>query len=111
MIDSLFSEDSEETWPFIAEIIYTTAWCISFYGQIYENYKLKSYQISYKRVEGFSLDYLMFNISGYALYSIYSSIGYFTTIKGAGTVVIGDLVFVYHSVLMVIIQIYQCTIY
>ncbi len=34
--------EEEETWPFIASIIYTAAWSISFYGQVYENYKLKS---------------------------------------------------------------------
>jgi len=62
-------------------------------------------------VEGFSLDYLIFNITGYTLYTIYSSIGYFTDIQGAGTVVIGDLIFVYHSVLMIIIQSIQCLIY
>ena len=37
--------EEEDTWPFVASIIYTTAWCVSFYGQIYENYKLKSYEV------------------------------------------------------------------
>lgn len=32
----------EGGWPLAAAIIYTTAWCLSFYGQIYENYRLKS---------------------------------------------------------------------
>ena len=59
------------------------------------------------RVEGFSLDYLVLNITGYGLYTIYSTVGYFTDIPGAGTVVIADLVFVYHGVLMVTIQVYQ----
>jgi hypothetical protein len=62
-------------------------------------------------VEGFSLDYLAFNISGYTFYTIYSSIGYFTDIEGAGTVVIADLIFVYHSVILVAIQTFQCCIY
>lgn len=35
--------EEEDGWPFAASLIYTAAWCISFYGQIYENYKLKSY--------------------------------------------------------------------
>jgi uncharacterized membrane protein YhdT len=38
----LLGGEEEDTWPFIASIIYTTAWCVSFYGQLYENYKLKS---------------------------------------------------------------------
>lgn len=63
------------------------------------------------RVEGFSLDYLVFNITGYTFYIIYSSVGYFTDIKGAGTVVIADLVFVYHAALMVVIETIQCIIY
>lgn len=62
-------------------------------------------------VEGFSLDYLLLNVSGYTFYTIYTSLGYFTDLGGAGTVVIADLVFVYHSVLMVAIQVYQCCIY
>lgn len=63
--------------------------------------------VSCRRVEGFNLDYLVLNITGYGLYTIYSSVGYFTDIPGAGTVVIADLVFVYHGVLMVTIQVYQ----
>jgi hypothetical protein len=62
-------------------------------------------------VEGFSLDYLIFNINGYTFYTVYSSIGYFTDIHGAGTVVIADLIFVYHSILMVAVQAVQCCIY
>lgn len=53
----------------------------------------------------------MFNITGYTFYIIYSSVGYFTDIKGAGTVVIADLVFVYHAALMVVIETIQCIIY
>ena len=62
-------------------------------------------------VEGFSLDYLVFNVSGYTFYTIYTTLGYFTDLEGAGTVVIADLVFVYHSVVMVAMQVYQCCIY
>lgn len=62
-------------------------------------------------MEGFNLDYLVFNISGYTFYTAYSSIGYFTDVDGAGTVVIADLIFVYHSMLMIAIQVVQCFIY
>lgn len=39
------------------------------------------------------------------------TVGYFTDIKGAGTVVIADLIFVYHAMLMVTIYAVQCIIY
>ena len=59
--------------------------------------------ISTYSVEGFSLDYLMLNLIGYTFYGIYSSIGYFTNTKGAGTVVLADLIFVYHAIPIVIL--------
>lgn len=31
-------------WPEIAAIVYTVAWSVSFYGQIYDNWKLKKYK-------------------------------------------------------------------
>ncbi len=71
----------------------------------------KEVRLLLSSVEGFSLDYLILNISGYIFYVIYSNVGYFTDLKGAGTVVIGDLIFVYHALLMVAIQIIQCLIY
>jgi hypothetical protein len=33
----------ELDWPNIAAIIYTIAWSVSFYGQVYDNHKLKKY--------------------------------------------------------------------
>ena len=51
------------------------------------------------------------NICGYILYGIYSTVGYFTTISGAGTVVLADIIFVYHAITMVIIQTIQACIY
>lgn len=40
-------EEDYTGWPFIASMIYTFAWSISFYGQTYENFKHKSYFIEY----------------------------------------------------------------
>ncbi len=48
---------------------------------------------------------------GYTLYGIYSTIGYFTDIKGAGTVLLPDLIFVYHAIPVVIFQVGQCFYY
>lgn len=36
---------TDDTWPFIASIIYLVTWSVSFYGQIYENWKQKSYSL------------------------------------------------------------------
>lgn len=63
------------------------------------------------RVEGYSLNYLVMNISGYIFYGIYSTLGYFFSFKGAGTVVIADLIFVYHALLMCLVLSVQALIY
>ena len=58
-----------------------------------------------------SLDFLALNICGFAFYAIYSSIGFFTTLTGAGTVVLADIVFAYHALIMVLIWLCQTFIY
>jgi hypothetical protein len=63
------------------------------------------------RVEGFSLNYFAFSFTGYTFYTIYLSIGAFTDLEGAGTIVIADMVFIYHTVFVIIIQLIQCIIY
>ena len=63
------------------------------------------------RVEGFPLNYVLINVTGWTCYSTYTTLGYFTTIKGAGTVVLFDFVFVCHAMLMVAIGCIQCCIY
>jgi hypothetical protein len=45
----------------------------------------------------------MLNLIGYNFYGIYSTVGYFTKISGAGTVVLPDLIFVYHAIPIVIV--------
>lgn len=51
------------------------------------------------------------NFSGYLLYTIYTSLGYFTKIKGAGTVLLPDLLFVYHAMFMLLLFLIQFIIY
>ena len=58
-----------------------------------------------------SLDFLALNICGFAFYALYSSIGFFTTIKGAGTVVLADLLFAYHALVMVLLWLVQTFLY
>jgi hypothetical protein len=48
---------------------------------------------------------------GYVFYAIYSTFGYFFKDPGAGTVVLADLIFIYHGLLMVIIWAIQAAIY
>jgi hypothetical protein len=67
--------------------------------------------IKKSRVEGFSLNYFAFSFTGYTYYTIYLTLGRFSNLKGAGTVVIADLIFIYHTVFMIIIQLIQCIIY
>lgn len=57
------------------------------------------------------MNYLVMNICGDLLYGIYSTLGFFFLFKGAGTVVIADLVFIYHALLMCIILSVQAWIY
>lgn len=63
------------------------------------------------RVEGYSMDYLTMNIVGYVFYSSYSTLGYFFHMKGAGTVVIADLVFPYHALFICLVMAVQAYIY
>ena len=63
-------------------------------------------------MEGLNLNYFALNINGYAFYTIYLSVGYFTPdVKGAGTVVIADLIFVYNAMAMMFVQLFQFCIY
>eukprot|EP01017_Pseudomicrothorax_dubius_P029840 TRINITY_DN3663_c0_g1_i13.p1 TRINITY_DN3663_c0_g1~~TRINITY_DN3663_c0_g1_i13.p1 ORF type:complete len:318 (-),score=62.95 TRINITY_DN3663_c0_g1_i13:155-1024(-) len=85
--------------------IYFFAWSSSFYGQIYENWKLKS-------VEGFSLDYHVLNITGYIFYTTYSTVGYFGgPSHGVKGVTEQDLAFVYHALFAVTVLSVQILIY
>ena len=57
------------------------------------------------------MNYLVMNICGYTYYALYSSIGYFTDIQGAGTVVTFDLIYAYHAMFCVVIEGIQSIIY
>jgi cystinosin len=49
--------------------VYFFAWSISFYPQIYLNWKRKC-------VTGFSIDFAMYNFTGFSAYSAYCLWGY-----------------------------------
>lgn len=94
--------------------VYFVAWSISFYPQIWENWKRKS-------VIGLSFDFLGLNIVGFSLYSLFN-IGlywiqpiqeeYFSRHPtGVNPVQLNDVIFSIHAVFACAITIFQCFIY
>lgn len=98
---------------------YFLAWSISFYPQVYENWKRKS-------VEGLSFDFLFYNITGYIGYSIFNLALYFShTVQveykhkyatkddpdPAIPVEPNDIAFALHALFITIVTIGQCFIY
>jgi len=94
--------------------IYFVAWSISFYPQIYENWKRKS-------VIGLSFDFLGLNVVGFGLYSLFN-IGlywipaiqneYFSRHPtGVNPVQLNDVIFSIHAVFACVVTIFQCFIY
>jgi len=94
--------------------IYFAAWSVSFYPQIYINFKRKS-------VVGYNFDYVSLNIVGFVMYSVfncglfwikYIQDEYFIRYpQGLNPVLINDVVFALHAVVATIIIIIQCCIY
>ncbi|CAD8106812.1 unnamed protein product [Paramecium sonneborni] len=87
---------------------YIFCWSFSFYGQLYENFKVK-------HVQGIAFEFLGLNLSGYLFLSAYTSAGYF---KGgengwpfSGNITLQDLIFAFHSVGITIITIIQIAYY
>ncbi|KAL3269897.1 hypothetical protein HHI36_008954 [Cryptolaemus montrouzieri] len=94
--------------------LYFAAWTISFYPQIYINYKTKS-------VVGLNFDSLAFNLIGFTLYTIFNIGLYFINSvkeeyfdrypRGLNPVHLNDVFFSVHAVLATRIIIIQCCIY
>ncbi|KAK0176740.1 hypothetical protein PV328_000847 [Microctonus aethiopoides] len=94
--------------------IYFLAWSISFYPQIYSNYKRKS-------VVGLNFDFLSLNIVGFFMYALFNcglywipevELEYFRRYpKGLNPVQVNDIFFALHAVLATAITIGQCFIY
>ncbi|KFO74377.1 Cystinosin, partial [Cuculus canorus] len=94
--------------------IYFLAWSISFYPQLFENWRRKS-------VVGLSFDFLALNLTGFIAYSVFN-IGLFwiPLIKeeflvsypsGVNPVAINDVFFSLHAVVLTLLTIIQCCIY
>ncbi|XP_036323478.1 cystinosin homolog isoform X2 [Rhagoletis pomonella] len=94
--------------------IYFVAWSISFYPQIYINFKRKS-------VVGLNFDFLALNLVGFVLYSIFNCGLYWIPEiqaeyasrhpRGLNPVLLNDVVFALHAVFATILTIIQCLIY
>uniref|UniRef100_A0A673X5L0 Cystinosin, lysosomal cystine transporter n=2 Tax=Salmo trutta TaxID=8032 RepID=A0A673X5L0_SALTR len=94
--------------------IYFLAWSISFYPQVYENWRRKS-------VVGLNFDYLALNLTGFIAYSVFN-VGLFWVpyIKeefvkknpnGVNPVDANDVFFSLHAVVLTLVYICQCAIY
>jgi len=94
--------------------VYFFAWSISFYPQIWLNYKRSS-------VEGLNFDFLVLNILGFTCYTIYNWLMYFDHSvqdiyqehhhRALIPVLLNDVVFASHALLACLITGIQCFLY
>jgi LCT (Lysosomal Cystine Transporter) family transporter len=94
--------------------VYFAAWSISFYPQVWLNYKRKS-------VVGLSFDFLALNIVGHSMYAIFNTSLYFSSYfqdeyfrrhpHGMNPVELNDVFFSGHAVILTLITIGQCFYY
>ncbi|XP_064808317.1 cystinosin-like [Oncorhynchus masou masou] len=94
--------------------IYFLAWSISFYPQVYENWRRKS-------VVGLNFDFLALNLTGFIAYSVFN-VGLFwvpymkeefvkKNPNGVNPVDANDVFFSLHAVVLTVVYICQCAIY
>lgn len=94
--------------------VYFAAWSISFYPQMWYNFKRKS-------VVGLNFDFLALNLLGHTLYAIFNSSLYWIKYiedeyfqrfpRGLNPVAINDVVFSIHASVITSLTIAQCFIY
>uniref|UniRef100_A0A8C6VFF9 Cystinosin n=1 Tax=Naja naja TaxID=35670 RepID=A0A8C6VFF9_NAJNA len=94
--------------------IYFLAWSVSFYPQVFENWRRKS-------VVGLSFDFIALNLTGFIAYSVFN-IGLFWIVpikeqflhqypNGVNPVASNDVFFSLHAVAITLFTIFQCLIY
>ncbi|MCJ8737853.1 hypothetical protein PDJAM_G00028910 [Pangasius djambal] len=94
--------------------IYFLAWSVSFYPQVYENWKRKS-------VVGLNFDFLALNLTGFIAYSVFN-VGLFwipyikeeflkKNPNGVNPVDANDVFFSLHAAVLTLIYIFQCAVY
>lgn len=94
--------------------VYFAAWSVSFYPQIWTNYKRKS-------VVGLNFDFVAMNIVGFVMYTIFNAGLYWIPAvqkeyferhpRGLNPVLPNDVGFGVHAVFATIITILQCFVY
>uniref|UniRef100_A0A224XET8 Cystinosin homolog n=1 Tax=Panstrongylus lignarius TaxID=156445 RepID=A0A224XET8_9HEMI len=94
--------------------IYFVAWSVSFYPQIYENWRRKS-------VVGLNIDFVVLNLIGFVLYSVFNCGLYWIPSveaeyfeknpKGLNPVQLNDIVFSLHAACVTLFTLFQCLIY
>lgn len=94
--------------------IYFAAWSISFYPQIWYNFKRKS-------VVGLNFDFLALNLLGHTLYAMFNSSLYWISYieneyferfpRGNNPVELNDVVFSLHASVITALTIVQCFVY
>ena len=90
------------------------AWTVSFYPQIYQNWKRKS-------VVGLNFDFLLLNIVGFTLYSSHQTGLYFNKnlldiyfeekSTQINPVKVNDVFFALHAIFACLVTIIQCAVY
>ncbi|KAK7502190.1 hypothetical protein BaRGS_00006554 [Batillaria attramentaria] len=94
--------------------LYFAAWSVSFYPQVYVNFKRKS-------VDGLNFDFLLYNITGFLAYAFFNVGMYWVSEvkeeyhsnhpRGINPVQLNDVIFTLHAVLVTSVTIGQCFIY
>lgn len=84
--------------------LYFWAWSISFYPQVWMNYKLSN-------VTGFSFNFGVLNWTGFLTYSLYSIWGYIDPGIMPGTVKVQDIAFAVHAFVLTTVILAQCVHY
>ena len=101
-LSSLISLSSAVGWT------YTALWTISFWPQVYLNWKRQS-------TAGLSYDHLSLNVVGYLAYSIFTGVSLFSSAesgaRAAGSPAFNDFCFALHGLIIILVQIAQCICY
>ncbi|XP_061166220.1 cystinosin-like [Saccostrea echinata] len=94
--------------------IYFVAWSVSFYPQVYENWRRKS-------VVGLNFDFLLYNITGFLAYGFFNVGMYWVNDvkeeymnkhpRGINPVQLNDVIFTLHAVFVTAVTIFQCFVY
>ncbi|XP_072382924.1 cystinosin [Diabrotica undecimpunctata] len=111
---TVYKKDGLDTFSAVIGWIYFVAWSVSFYPQIYINWKRKS-------VVGLNFDFIALNVVGFSLYSLFNlGLYYIPEIRdeyahryprGLNPVKVNDIVFAVHAFIATILTIIQCFIY